>query len=160
MFNIHKNKFTTSLNLDKELLKKIEDTFYEVQHAINTNNKQKLPQLLSDEFFKSYQKNSKNLFLNNSKIHVENVKLKNITNLKVNNNNTFSVDILFSAITHTKHDKNTLHWQNRCLMTTFSSNKEIGKESILHQYFKQKWFFINESKKLKVKRIKGIYLKV
>ncbi len=159
MFNIHKNKFTTSLNLDKELLKKIEDTFYEVQHAINTNNKQKLPQLLSDEFFKSYQKNSKNLFLNNSKIHVENVKLKNITNLKVNNN-TFSVDILFSAITHTKHDKNTLHWQNRCLMTTFSSNKEIGKESILHQYFKQKWFFINESKKLKVKRIKGIYLKV
>lgn len=100
-----------------------------------------------------------NLYFFIGSVNVENVKLKNITNLKVNNN-TFSVDILFSAITHTKHDKNTLHWQNRCLMTTFSSNKEIGKESILHQYFKQKWFFINESKKLKVKRIKGIYLKV
>ena len=113
----------------------------------------------SDEFFKSYQKNPKNLFLNNSKIHVKNVELKNITNLKINNN-TFSVDILFSAITHTKHDKNTIHWQNQCLITTFSSNKEIGKESILHQYFKQKWFFIYESKKLKVQRIKGIYLTV
>lgn len=159
MFNIHKNKLTTNLILDKELFKKIENIFYEVQHAINTNNKQKLPQLLSDEFFKSYQKNPKNLFLNNSKIHIENVELKNIANLKINNS-TFSVDILFSAITHTKHDKNTIHWQNRCLMTTFSPNKEIGRESILQQYFKQKWFFVYESKKIKVKKIKGIYLTV
>ena len=154
-----KRKYQHMSNMNNDVLNtKIEAIFYEVQRAIDTVDLTNLSKLFTVSFFKKYKKSSKKLFLNNDKIHIENIEVKDITNFKYNNK-SIAVDISFTAITYTNHDKNTVHWRIRHLATLFSANKEIGKSSVYKQSFKQRWFFVYEAQSLKVQKIKGIYLK-
>lgn len=156
--NTYKHK--SMQNLDKDRLNTIvKKFFYEVQKSMKDGDTTKLFQLLALSFFNKYQKNSPKLFLNNDKIRIENTELQEITNFRFTNKG-FSVDILFTAITHTKHDKNTVYWRIRHNNAVFFPNKEIGKASTYKQSFKQRWFFTYESNILKVKKIKGIYLQL
>ena len=106
-------------------------------------------------FYLAYicKKKLRRLFLSNDKIHIENLKLGSITNFK-SRDNDFSLDISFSAIVYTKSDKNTVDWSRRSLPVSYFPIREIGEEIVNNQCFKQRWFFIYESKK-----IKGVYIR-
>lgn len=160
MFLIHNwFEYKSSQNINKDRLNTIiKNFFYEVQKSMQAGDMDKLSQLLTLTFFNKYKKSKNKLFLNNDKIHIENIELQKITNLKFYKKD-FSADILFTAVTHTEHDKNTVYWRTRHNYTVFFPNKKIGENTVYKQYFKQRWFFTYESKKLKVKKIKGIYLK-
>lgn len=146
-------------NTDNDELKiNMEAIFHEVQGAIDTGDIVKLSQLFTSKFYNEYQKKPKKLFLNNDKIYIENIKVQDIANFK-SNNDEVSVDIFFTATTYTVHDKNTVHWRVRNLATLLFPNKETGESTLYKQSFKQKWFFVYESQRLRVKKIKGVYLK-
>lgn len=153
--NIYKSQPAVEQN---KLNKDIEIIFYDVQQSIKERDLDNLSLLFTLSFFNKYQKNLRNLFLSNDNVHVKNTKLKEITRFKTTNNG-FSVNILFTAITHTKHDRKTVNWRIRHVAELLSPNGQIGKSSIHKQSFKQKWSFTYEAKTLKVKKIKGIYLK-
>jgi len=139
------------------LYKQIRNIFYEVQKSISTNNVDQQSLLFTSSFFNKYQK-TKKLFVSNEKVFIEDIKLEDITNFKLYSQRV-TVDIIFSVLTHTKHDKNTVHWRIRKNYSVFFPNKEFGEESVHKQYIKQRWFFLYESNILKVNKIKGIYLK-
>lgn len=153
--NIYKsNQYIDKTRLDTTV-KKI---FYEIQQSMGSSDMDKLSQLLTLPFFNKYKKSKNKLFLNNDKIHIENIELQKITNYKITKKG-FSVDVLFTAVTHTKYDKNTVYWRARHNYAVLFPNKKIGQDTTYKQCFKQKWFFIYETQILKVKKIKGIYLK-
>lgn len=155
--NIYKHK--SSQIIDKNRLDTIvKKFFYEIQQSMESSDMDKLSQLLTFTFFNKYKKSKNKLFSNNDKIHIENTELQKVTNFKIAKKG-FSVDILFTAITHTEHDKNTVYWRTRHNYAVLFPNKKIGKDTTYKQCFKQRWFFQYESKILKVKKIKGIYLK-
>lgn len=156
-FNIYKKKQNKYISDDKLKLS-IEKVFYDVQKAILFGDMISLSNMFTSSYFRKYQDSSKKLFLNTDKVQINHIKLQDISNIQ-HNTHGFSADILFTATTHTKHDKNTVYWRLRYLATTFSSNIDIGKDTTIDQEFKQKWFFICDSNQLKVKSIKGIYIK-
>lgn len=98
------------------------------------------------------------LFLNTNKVAIDIPILKSITNYKKRRKN-FSVDILFTAMTYTKNDKNTVHWYLRYIVANFNPHHVIGEDSTHTIIFKQRWFFADIDQTLKVKNIKGIFLK-
>ncbi len=155
--NTYKHKSSQYMNKDR-LNDTVKQFFYQVQESMEVGDMDKLSQLLTSTFFNKYKKRKK-LFLNNDKIHIENIELQKITNLKFTKKG-FSVEIRFSAITHTKHDESTVYWRIRHNYAVFFSNRKIGEDTTYKQCFKQRWFFTYESKILKVKKIKGIYLKI
>lgn len=79
----------------------------------------------------------KKLFVSNEKVFIEDIKLEDITNFKLYSQRV-TVDIIFSVLTHTKHDKNTVHWRIRKNYSVFFPNKEFGEESVHKQYIKQR----------------------
>ncbi|CEF52373.1 hypothetical protein [Lactococcus garvieae] len=153
---LHINKPIQKIRKDK-LNKEIRNIFFEVQDSIKNNNIDQLSNLFTLSFFKRFKKQKK-LFMNNEKVSIDNIKLQDITNFKFSKQGV-TVDIIFSALTHTKHDKNTVHWRIRKNYSVYFPNKEFGEETVYEQYFKQRWFFIYESKILKINKIKGIYIK-
>lgn len=155
--NIYKYKSCQYIDKDR-LGITVKKFFYEIQQSMASGDMDKLSKLLTSPFFNKYKKSKNKLFLNNDKIHIENTELQKIKNFKIAKKG-FSVDILFTAVTHTEHDKNTVYWRARHNYVVLFPNKKIGKVTTYKQCFKQRWFFTYESKILKAKKIKGIYLK-
>ena len=157
LFNNYKKKQKKNISDDKLKLS-IERVFYDVQKAILFGDMISLSNIFTPSYFRKYQGSSKKLFLNTDKVQINHIKLQEVSNIQQNTHG-FSANILFTATTHTKYDKNTVYWRLRYLATTFSSNIDIGKDTTIDQEFKQKWLFICDSNQLKVKSIKGIYIK-
>lgn len=159
MFRKHcTNKLKSMKNISNDkLYKQISNIFYDVQKSISTKNIEQQNLLFTSSFFKTYQKKKK-LFVSSEKIFIEDIKLQDITNFKLYSKGV-TVDIIFSVLTHTKHDKNTVRWRTRKNYSVYFPNKEFGEESVYKQCIKQRWFFVYESNSLKVSKIKGIYLK-
>jgi hypothetical protein len=155
--NIYKHTSTQYINKNR-LSTTVKKIFYETQKSMEAGDMEKLSRLLTLTFLNKYKKRRNQLFLSKGKIHIENTELQKITNLKFSKKD-FSVDILFTAVTHTKHDKNTVYWRTRHNYAVLFPNKEIGEDTTYKQSFKQRWFFTYESEILKVQKIKGIYLK-
>lgn len=141
--------------LDDATLLEIERLFYRIYEALKNNDRKQLSSICTSKF---YTKTQNKLFLNTNKVTIDIPILKSITNYKKRRKN-FSVDILFTATTYTKNDKNTVHWHLRYLAANFNPLHVIGEDSTHTIIFKQRWFFENINQNLKVENIKGIYLK-
>lgn len=150
------NKYTHHQDkLDDATLSEIEGLFYRIYEAFRTNHREQLSSICTSKFS---TKTQNKLFLNTNKVAIDIPILKSITNYKKRRKN-FSVDILFSATTYTKNDKNTVHWHLKYLAANFNPNHVIGEDSTHTIIFKQRWFFVDTDQTLKVENIKGIYLK-
>lgn len=149
------NKCTHRDTLDDATLSEIESLFYKVYEALRNNNKEQLSSICTSKFS---IKNQEKLFLNTDKIDINTPTLNSVTNYK-KRKKFFSVDILFTATTHTKNDKNTVHWRLKYLVSSYNPNQVIGEDSTNIIVFKQRWFFVEVEQILKVENIKGIFLK-
>lgn len=154
LFNLCQ-KYTHRNNLDDATLSEVKSLFYKVYEVLRNNNKEQLSSICTSKFS---IKNQEKLFLNTDKIAIDTPILDSITNYKKRREG-FSVDILFTATTYTKKDKNTVHWYLRYLVANYNPNQVIGEDSTKIIVFKQRWFFAEVEQTLKVENIKGIFLK-
>lgn len=157
--NLSKKKYEKTIDVESQIQAKVERIFDRSMLALETQNFEELKNFYEADLFNEYCKRIKKNEVRGRKEYLKNSQLEGITNFKYTREG-FAVDLSYQAISYETFDPNRveIYWRLIDYWIKPLSNGIIGdKEN--YTFYKQRWWFKQTEKNLKIRKIKNYNIK-